>query len=564
MKKLILSIFLCGSVLSASAQVPSYVPSNGLSGWWSFSGNANDESGNGNNGTVNGAKSTVDRNGNANKAYDFDGKSNFIEVPTSISLNLDKDFTISSWFNADSMYDVPGTVKMILSKHRNGLTTDGYAYGIWNNNQSSAKRGMVNFSGAPKFTADAYPKDSSGDVKINKWYHLSVTYTLSSGELKYYLNGSLIDTKVISYTISSNSLNAIIGAEWMISGTGKKNFFNGKIDDIGIWNRSLSASEVTSLYKAVNNDCLPAYVPTKGLVGWWPFCGNANDESGKGNNGNVIGATLTSDRFGVTNKAYQFNGNGKYIDIGSAGLSNNPDTCSFSLWTKVDSIYTGLYGQTSMILTKRHVDNGPSWTSIQINKDSVVNIIIDRPSNISHISHNKNALKGQWTHIVLVKKKNNYSFYIDGKLIKDTFINYNHVGSSANMHVGHSGAFQTFFYGKIDDIGIWERALNSSEINSIYNSGNSTNVQNRYSKSDITVYPNPAKDRLVIDFGNSPSVAGYEINIFDVTGKSVYNSTINKSNETIDLNTWSGKGVYFIKIYDKQSQQIENRKIVIQ
>jgi hypothetical protein len=90
MKKLIVSIFLSGSVLSASAQVPSYVPSNGLSGWWSFSGNANDESGNGNNGTVNGAKSTVDRNGNANKAYDFDGKSNFIEVPTSISLNLDK------------------------------------------------------------------------------------------------------------------------------------------------------------------------------------------------------------------------------------------------------------------------------------------------------------------------------------------------------------------------------------------------------------------------------------------------------------------------------------------
>ncbi len=344
MKKLILSIFLCGTVLSASAQVPSYVPSNGLSGWWSFSGNANDESGNGNNGTVNGAKSTVDRNGNANKAYDFDGKANFIEVPTSISLNLDKDFTISSWFNADSMYDVPGTVKMILCKHRTGIDNDGYALGIWNNNQSTSIRGMVNFSAAPNFTTDTYPKDSSGDVVTNKWYHLLVTYTLSNGDLKYYLNGSLIDSKIINFTISSNSLNVIIGAEFFPSGTDGNNFFNGKIDDIGIWNR----------------------------------------------------------------------------------------------------------------------------------------------------------------------------------------------------------------------------ALDSQEINNLFNGVYTSNVQNGYSKSSISVYPNPAKDRFVIDFGNSSNVAEYDINIFDVTGKSVYNSKINKSVETIDLNTWTGKGIYFIKIYDKQSQQIENRKIVIQ
>ena len=120
-----------------------------------------------------------------------------------------------------------------------------------------------------------------------------------------------------------------------------------------------------------------------------------------------------------------------------------------------------------------------------------------------------------------------------------------------------------FFNGNIDDIAIWNRFLDSNEIKSIY-SGSTANVQNKNSNSTIKVYPNPAKDHLVIDLGNSPSVAGYEINIFDVTGKSVYNSTISKSNETIDLNTWSGKGVYFIKIYDKQSQQIENRKIVIQ
>ena len=61
MKKVLLITFLLGTLLSSNAQVPNYVPSNGLVAWWPFSGNANDASGNGNNGTVNGATLTTDR-----------------------------------------------------------------------------------------------------------------------------------------------------------------------------------------------------------------------------------------------------------------------------------------------------------------------------------------------------------------------------------------------------------------------------------------------------------------------------------------------------------------------
>ena len=51
---------------------------------------------------------------------------------------------------------------------------------------------------------------------------------------------------------------------------------------------------------------VPSYVPTNGLVGWWPFNGNANDESGNGNNGTVNGANLTAGKTGISNTAYQF------------------------------------------------------------------------------------------------------------------------------------------------------------------------------------------------------------------------------------------------------------------
>ncbi|MEN9332697.1 MAG: hypothetical protein RLZZ94_1787 [Bacteroidota bacterium] len=84
-KSLITALLLAAS--SAFAQVPSYVPTNGLVGWWPFNGNANDESGNGNNGVVNSATLASDRVGNSTSAYNFNGQNNFINIPNSISLN---------------------------------------------------------------------------------------------------------------------------------------------------------------------------------------------------------------------------------------------------------------------------------------------------------------------------------------------------------------------------------------------------------------------------------------------------------------------------------------------
>ena len=78
---------------------------------------------------------------------------------------------------------------------------------------------------------------------------------------------------------------------------------------------------------------IPSYVPTNGLVGWWPFNGNANDESGNGNNGTVNGATLTVDRNGAFNSAFSFDGLSNYISGNIANFSNTSIT-SLSAWVK--------------------------------------------------------------------------------------------------------------------------------------------------------------------------------------------------------------------------------------
>ena len=79
---------------------------------------------------------------------------------------------------------------------------------------------------------------------------------------------------------------------------------------------------------------VPSYVPANGLVGWWPFNGNANDESGNGNNGTVNGPTLTNDRFGNTNSAYNFQSLISNYIVADIGLQNK---LSFAGWYKTQT-----------------------------------------------------------------------------------------------------------------------------------------------------------------------------------------------------------------------------------
>jgi hypothetical protein len=101
---------------------------------------------------------------------------------------------------------------------------------------------------------------------------------------------------------------------------------------------------------------IPSYLPADGLVGWWPFNGGANDESGLGNNGAVNGATLTDDRFGSSGKAYNFDGINDDILVPHNPLFNsNPIT--INLWMKSNGDADG-----GNLITKYCCSNWQGWT----------------------------------------------------------------------------------------------------------------------------------------------------------------------------------------------------------
>ena len=124
--KFIFTLILLTVGLLAQAQIPSYVPTNGLVGWWPFNGNANDESGNGNHGTVNGATLAADRFGNAGKAYSF-SPNQYIEVNNLHQNNIFQ-YSISAWFyRSNSNSNLDGA---IISGSHPGQSPGGFRLNI--------------------------------------------------------------------------------------------------------------------------------------------------------------------------------------------------------------------------------------------------------------------------------------------------------------------------------------------------------------------------------------------------------------------------------------------------
>jgi hypothetical protein len=232
---------------------------------------------------------------------------------------------------------------------------------------------------------------------------------------------------------------------------------------------------------------VPSYVPTNGLVGWWPFNGNANDESGNGNNGTVNGATLTTDRNGVASKAYNFNGVNNSIDIGNpATLGNNPQNYTQSAWAQYQDFPTTLVYNLYPMISKRHQNNGSDWATPYLNPNGQIVFVADDQFYQNSIPAYSNVLNiDQWYHFTFVKSNNNYSIYVNGILINSSIDNHIMEGSTDNILIGAQLAWNQYNKGQLDDIGIWNRALTQEEITNLYNGCSASTITSQPSNQAV-------------------------------------------------------------------------------
>jgi hypothetical protein len=205
---------------------------------------------------------------------------------------------------------------------------------------------------------------------------------------------------------------------------------------------------------------VPSYIPTSGLVGWWPFNGNANDESGNGNNGAPgSGVLITTDRFLSSNAAYDFNGSGN-ISLTSLPTTGSQDF-TISGWVKTNNttVRKGIacWGQ----------DNPWNSTYFYITADGYLKFDFaynGGPQSPIFIADNN------WHSVTITCTSGLVQLYLDG-IATGTALSMSPNISGSNKALGanidNSGSNN--FVGKLDDFGIWNRALTQQEITDLYN-----------------------------------------------------------------------------------------------
>ena len=213
---------------------------------------------------------------------------------------------------------------------------------------------------------------------------------------------------------------------------------------------------------------LPSYLPTNGLVAWYPFNGNANDESGNGNNGVVNGAVLTSDRFGLNEKAYNFNGSS--ISIENAGIAAfGLSSFTVAAWFKTNEETAG------DLIRYDNCASGACW-GLRLGYDSpgfVQGLEASVSRNANFVTSNSTYNDNSWHNVIYIRDVSSMKnkIYIDGSFITESdFININNIDSTGNpLLIGVCGGWYDFYKGDIDDICFWNRSLNDNEISSLFN-----------------------------------------------------------------------------------------------
>jgi len=218
-----------------------------------------------------------------------------------------------------------------------------------------------------------------------------------------------------------------------------------------------------------------------GAVASYPFNGNANDTSGNGFNGTIHNATLATDRNGNANACYFFtgynSGNPDYIELPNYSNFETSGEISISLWCKMDNVgqspflftltpdnpydrVCGTYFWNSSTNYSPIWDHGNIYSTGRLYSSSMIT-----PPTV-----------GTWCHLVFVRSKssNFMNIYYNGIQIASTSNTTDIVNKNLPLRIGgggyQSGQYNGYFIGYIDDFKIFNRALNSIEINQIYNS----------------------------------------------------------------------------------------------
>jgi hypothetical protein len=477
--------------LPASAATLTKPPTNlGLVGYWSFNEGTStvvtDFSGNGNNGTTtnmaNPATATSGwNNGKRGNALNFDGVNDYASIPHSNSLEITGDITIAGWVKFIS---TGSNSKYCFEK--GGSFNNSTPWVITCNNNAGNIGFNHNNSTAGNGASITSPNNS---VPIGVWTHFAAVRDTNALTQSIYINGVLV-TGPTAYTIppTANGKVVLISAE-----DGPANYSKDNFDELRIYNRTLSASEITALYKS--GAVVHKTASDLGLVGYWSLnegtSTTATDFSGNGNNGtlqtfaNPPTATSgwTNGKFG---KALVFDGVSDYV-VG--GKLINTSVVTVSAWVKLSSYPSLANGFVAGFL------NGIDGTSydkdIYIDTNGKARFYVYSDPSQNHTSLPSSPVPlNQWTLLTGVYDGTNAYMYMNGIQIGSvasgaTSIGYTVPDLFINGKNDLGAVPLRYLSGSIDEVRIYNRALSADEVATLYQ-GSKTRFINSSQNTRIT------------------------------------------------------------------------------
>jgi hypothetical protein len=309
--------------------------------------------------------------------------------------------------------------------------------------------------------------------KMGQWGFYAYTWDNVSSSL--YANGVLIGQNFNPPPIQNWATPFVIGSLGINGGE----YFDGDIDEFRIYNRQLSSAELSSLYtigrSTFNN--APKTIVNNGLVGYWTMdgkdttwtsasAGTTRDVSGNGNTLTLSNMLRNSSVIqGKTGQAFTYNGSNQMLS--EAVGATNPELditgdVTISAWINPNG--------NPLLDYKTIVRAG-------LGADTKYGILYDTSKKIDFlwydgvwktVSSSHTVPLNTWTHVITVRSGSTVTFYINGTNDGSAAVTAPTV-SAVTLGIGRSGASNQDFSGGIDDVRIYNRALNASEARDIYN-----------------------------------------------------------------------------------------------
>lgn len=399
-------------------------------------------------GTVSGASTTTD--GKINGAYDFDGVNDYISISSSVMQSTA--FSISFWEYSSSSATADEGYLI-------GDSTDPGNLFMRRNTGGTIISTGVGEAGYAGFTL-------SRDV----WHHFVLTHD-GSGNVEVY-----VDT-VSEYSFSGSNWTGLTSALYLGNRQDLTRDFEGKLDEVGIWSKVLTSTEITELYNSgtgmtydtVSDTFISGDDMRISNILYWKLDtnGTVTDATGNYSTATINGASYNAT--GKINGCYDFTTN-DYISEGAI----SEDLYSIAFWMKSSNVVS------KPVMQFESADRAGVWqgnfTAGVGNESLSLLSAWDSANEFSYITTSQVTFStGTWYHIVFVWDSSNsrYDCYVNGtkytmsaygvhaKLLDDTTL----------FEIGRGNKSGSYFEGALDEVALWNRSLTSDEVTELYNSG---------------------------------------------------------------------------------------------